>query len=71
LVNGYPLDEAAARTRLSLEFANIPSAESRLALSEYGVTHVVVDATLTDNDSWAPWAVEVYRNGRFVVLRLD
>jgi len=71
LVNGYPLDEAAARTRLSLEFANIPSAESRLALSEYGVTHFVVDATLTDNDSWAPWAVEVYRNGRFVVLRLD
>lgn len=71
LVNGYPIDEAAARTRLSLEFANVPSAESRLALAEYGVTHFVVDTSLTDNGSWTPWATEVYRNDRFVVVRLN
>jgi hypothetical protein len=55
----------------SLAFANDPSPTSRHGLDEFSVTHFVVDTTLTDNDSWAPWAVEVYRNGRFVVLRLD
>jgi hypothetical protein len=65
------IDEAAARTRLSLEFANVPSASSRLALAEYGVTHFVVDTTLTDNNSWAPWAEEIYRNDRFIVLQLE
>lgn len=71
LVNGYPIDDASARVRLSLEFANEPSLASRRALDEFGVTYFVVDTTLTDNQSWGPWAAEVYRNDRFVVLRLD
>lgn len=71
LVNGYPVDEAAARVRLSLEFANAASKSAHAALKRYGVTHFVVDTTLTGNRSWVPWAVEVYRNDRFVVLRLN
>jgi len=71
LVNGYPIDDAAVRVRLSLEFANDPSPASRRELDEFGVTYFVADTTLTDNQSWEPWAAEVYRNDRFVVLRLD
>ena len=70
-MNGYLINNAAARVRLSLEFANDPSPASRRELDEFGVTYFVVDTTLTDNQSWEPWAAEVYRNDRFVVLRLD
>jgi hypothetical protein len=70
LVNGYPIEEAAVRVRLSLEFANDPSSSASTALQRLGVGYFVVDTSLTDVRQWAPWGDEQFRNDQFVVLRL-
>lgn len=69
-VNGHPIEKAATRVRLSLEFANNPSARSHQELANRGVGYFVVDTLLTDVGDWAPWGDIQFRNGRYVVLRL-
>ena len=55
----------------TLQFANNPNLKSFANIRNAGVTYFVVDRKATGQDSWEPFAKELYRNSTFIVLELD
>ena len=71
LFNGMDRDEIRARMSTTLQFANDPNPKSFVNIRNAGVKYFVVDRKATDQDSWEPFANELYRNNTFIVLELD
>lgn len=65
-----PSDEQLSRMRLSIEFADKPSSSSLNELKKYGVGGFIVNLSLTDQENWTEFAVELFRSGNFVYLQL-
>ena len=71
LFNGMDRDEIRSRMSTTLQFANNPNLKSFANIRNAGVMYFVVDRKATDQDSWEPFAKELYRNSTFIVLELD
>jgi hypothetical protein len=71
LFNGMDRDEIRSRMSTTLQFANYPNPKSFTNIRNAGVTYFVVDRKATDQDSWEPFAKEIYRNSTYIVLELD
>lgn len=66
-----PTPDQVNRMTLSLAFANDPDIEIVRELKRYGVSGFVVNLNLTDQRDWSQFAVEKFRSGNYVFLRLN
>ena len=71
LVNGMDRNEIRQRMSATLQFANNPNNETLSIIEKYGVTYFVIDQRATDQKTWGPNAIEIYRNNTFIVLELN
>ena len=71
LVNGMDRNEIRQRMSATLQFANNPNNETLSIIEKYGVTYFVIDRQVTDQKTWGPNAIEIYRNNTFIVLELN
>ena len=67
----YPDAEMIKRMKVSIAFANSPSARSFQELKSYGVSGFVVNLHQTLNRNWMPFAFETYRNSTYAYLQLN
>jgi hypothetical protein len=71
LVNGMDRNEIRRRMSATLRFANMPNNASLSNVRKYGVEYFVIDRLATIQDTWDPYAKELYRNNSFIVLRIN
>ena len=71
LVNGMDRNEIRQRMSASLQFANNPNNETLSIIEKYEVAYFVIDRQVTDQKTWGPNAIEIYRNNTFIVLELN
>ena len=67
---GVPPAVLRERIEVSTDFATSPNTENLEQLRRLGVTHFVVDLRSTASTDYSPYAIELYRNDEFIVLRL-
>jgi hypothetical protein len=67
----YPNAEMINRMKVSIDFANYPSARSLQELKSYGVAGFVVNLDQTLNRNWLPFATETYSNSTYAYLQLN
>ena len=65
-----PTIEQIQRMTLSLQFANSPNEQVASDLKAYGVSGYVVNLSLTKHRDWSEFAIERFRSGNFVYLKL-
>lgn len=58
------------RVESALEFVEKPTEVTRRILLRQGVTHIVVNTSVTSQRVWSPWAEILYSNSTFLVLSI-